>query len=285
MKRAFLTLPFAIASVSLTASEKPPARDWMPSTPGIEIHATTQWNAEEGTFEVRAAETGAIPVLTDSKPGRPLSPYQVTGEVRYEGVHSGFLEMWNHFPPSAPGAPGQSYFSRTLADSGPLGKLEGTSAWRPFVLPFFPEGASGPPSRLELNVVLPDGGSVWLRNVRLSTSDSTEWADPIAAGRLLGLIGGSAGGAIGLLSGLVGLCLRKATGRTLVTVAIVAMIVVAITGGGAIIWLSAKSHLWWALSIGAVVAIFPVFHALKQWKEACRVFGEREFRRMQAADA
>ena len=69
--------------------------------------------------------------------------------------------MWNFFPG------GGQYFSRTLADQGPMMKLAGTSGWREFVLPF---DATAPPAptRLVVNVVLQGRGSVYLGPLELS---------------------------------------------------------------------------------------------------------------------
>ncbi|MDF1851783.1 MAG: hypothetical protein P1U85_13175 [Verrucomicrobiales bacterium] len=96
--------------------------------------------------------------------------YAITGEVRYEGIEGdGFLEMWNHLP----GEAGEtdiavSFFSRTLGISGPMGKLTGTSDWRPFQLPAYVSDDSGRrPLRLTLNVVLPGKGNVEIRNLKL----------------------------------------------------------------------------------------------------------------------
>ena len=103
-----------------------------------------------------------VTVLTIEQPNVAGPRYVLTGQVRYEGVEgNGYLELWNHFPD------GGQYFSRTLADVGPLMKLQGTSGWRPFTLPFDATGAP-PPTKLVLNVVLPARGVVFLGPLRLS---------------------------------------------------------------------------------------------------------------------
>jgi hypothetical protein len=285
MKFAGSIFFFAITLVPSFASAQASSRDWCPATPGLEIQNTAKWDAAEGTFEINAGGDAVVPVLKDTKPDLSPVPYQVTGEVRYENVGTGFLEMWSHFPPIQPGLPGGSYFSRTLGEMGPMQKLEGSSGWRSFLLPFDPAGASGPPTRLELNIVLPDGGTVWLRKVRLLTTDRNDWSNPAIAGRTIGLIGGVAGATIGILSSLIGFCLRKGSGSGVVSTAIITMVAVAIAGGTAIIWISARSHLWWALGVGLILLIMPVVYALKWRKTARLAFAERELQRMQAADA
>src|SRR5919108_3645787 len=62
----------------------------------------------------------AVTILTLDAPGVTGFPYALTGMVRYHGVTgAGYLEMWNSFPN------GQRYFTRSLATSGPLKRLEG----------------------------------------------------------------------------------------------------------------------------------------------------------------
>ena len=51
-----------------------------------------------------------------------------------------------------------------------------------------------------------------------------------------------------LESSLIGFCLRRGSG--IVTAAIITMVAMAIAGGTTIIWISAKSHLRWALGVG-----------------------------------
>ena len=95
--------------------------------------------------------------------------YAVSGEIKYENVSSdGYLEMWSVFPPAHSGLPEERYFSRTLGESGPSGKISGTSSWREFSLPFNRTGASNPPTRLELNIYLPGRGVVFIAQPKLN---------------------------------------------------------------------------------------------------------------------
>ena len=118
----------------------------------------------------------SVALLTLAEPGITATQYAITGSVSYEGVHgSGYLEMWNHFPN------GGAYFSKTLGDSGPMGRLRGSSNWRPFSLPFMSDAETGAPNTLELNLVLPGPGTV-----KLGDSDSfstlTAWPPCLAPG-------------------------------------------------------------------------------------------------------
>lgn len=102
--------------------------------------------------------------------------------------------MWSWF------ANGDRYFSRTLGDSGPMQCLEGSSNWRPFTLPFFSDKKNGSPVRLVVNVVLADGGTVYLTPMKL-----VEYSDGWWTAEAAGLIGGIGGPIIGLCGVMIGI--------------------------------------------------------------------------------
>lgn len=149
-----------------------------------------------------------LPLLTIERPGIRSARYAVRGRVRYERVADGYLEMWNHVPAG-------SYFSRSLADSGPLRRLQGSSGWRAFVLPFFNRDGAPPPDRLVLNLVLAGPGTVEIGSLELvqfapgedplasSTGEPGAWWSGRQAGAL-GAIGGTALGTLGALVGWLG---------------------------------------------------------------------------------
>jgi len=88
--------------------------------------------------------------------------YAVRGQVRHDDVEgAGYLEMWNDF-----GAAGR-FFTRTMGQMGPMRTVSGTSPWRAFYLPFNATGVSGPPSALEINLVLPGKGVVEIGDMEL----------------------------------------------------------------------------------------------------------------------
>ncbi|MFO1066787.1 MAG: hypothetical protein U0892_23255 [Pirellulales bacterium] len=82
-------------------------------------------DAEQGSVIKIQRHTGSaqlVRLAAIDQPGIEVKQYMLRGRVRYENVDAiGYLEMWNIFPEPKKG----SYFSRTLAPSGPLGKLEG----------------------------------------------------------------------------------------------------------------------------------------------------------------
>jgi hypothetical protein len=131
--------------------------------------------------------------------------------------------MWSHFPN------GEALFSRTLARSGLLQRIEGTSPWRAFSLPFVSNESIGAPSMLKINVVFAGKGKIWLSPLRLVQYAPGEhamaalgawWSDQQA-----GLIGGIAGTVLGCLGGLIGTLAGLGKARRLVIALMWAMLV------------------------------------------------------------
>ncbi len=112
------------------------------------------------------------------QPGLSSPVYALKGMVRYEGVAGdAYLQMNNDFGDKG------TFFTRSLAPSGPLGKITGDSDWRPFVLPFYADrgehGGEEPPREVTLALHLPAAGTVSIREVRLYQYAAGE--DPMAA--------------------------------------------------------------------------------------------------------
>src|SRR4051812_20647563 len=88
---------------------------------------------------IQVVSEGKVPatvaLLTITQPPVKTSFYALRGEVSYSEVAGdGYLEMWSWF-----GEP--AFFSRTLGEGGPMGKLSQQSFWRAFCLPFNATGA------------------------------------------------------------------------------------------------------------------------------------------------
>lgn len=120
-------------------------------------------------------EAVAFTVLALSEPKVTQAVYAIGGQVRHDAVEGkAYLEMWNVFPD------GGRYFSRTLAAAGPLKWIKGTSAWRPFLLPFRVAKGKARPAKLVVNVVLPGRGTVEVGPLRLrqyASGDNPATAD------------------------------------------------------------------------------------------------------------
>lgn len=105
-------------------------------------------------------------LLVLEKPEVPSHHYRLVGRIKYEHVAGdGYVEMWNKIPDKG------DFFSKTLAPSGPLGKVTGTSDWRELQLPFFSE-PNLLPERLTVNLVLPGAGKVWITPLTLQKAPS-----------------------------------------------------------------------------------------------------------------
>lgn len=201
--------------------------------------------------------------------------YSVVGRVRYESVEgAGYLEMWSVF------ADGGRYFSRTLAVSGPLGKIQGTSGWRAFELPFFLEGHAAP-NRLELNLVLSGRGAVTLGPLSLTTTGGTAgwWSE-----RTAGIVGAIAGSVIGLIGAVLGVLAAKARARRFVIGALLAMVAsgaVLLCVGVAAVVAGQPSHVWYPMLLAGTI---PFVLGLALRRPLRSRYAEVELRRMRALD-
>ena len=219
---------------------------------------------------------GAVFQLAEIRnPGIRGDQYSVVGRVRYGGVEgSGYLEMWSVF------AGGGRYFTRTLASSGPLERLHGTSGWRVFRLPFFLEGHS-PPTRLELNIVLPGRGAVVLGPLSLeqSASEAAWWSE-----RTAGLLGAIVGSVIGLAGAVVGVFVARGRARRFVLLVLLGMVALgALFLGIALAAVAAGEprHVWYPALLGGVISFALGVSLLGPVR---RRYAEIELRRMRALD-
>ena len=227
-------------------------------------------------IELRAGGPGgtSIHVVTIDHPPVTSGAYAVSGQLRYDGVEGqGYLEMWSVFPD------GQRFFTRTLATAGTLAALHGESGWRRFELPFDPSGAQTP-SRLEINLVLPARGTVWLGPLRLDRAATGWWSE--RAGLQFGVILGSS---LGLVGALIGVLAGRGKARRAVLGLLLGMIVVgsALVALGAAAVLSAQPrHVWYpALTLGGLSAMLA-FVLRRPMKLR---YAADELRRIQAMDA
>ena len=152
-------------------------------------------------------------LLALPQPGITSPSYAINGELKYEGVDgTGYLEMLNHFPE------GKVYFTRTLSAFGAMRSIQGSSDWRVFSLPFYVRDESGwladRPVKLEMNLVLPGKGTVYIGPISLSMSAAGENQTKAWWGtRASGLIGGIFGGTMGLLGAITGILSSRGTAR------------------------------------------------------------------------
>jgi hypothetical protein len=204
LRRGLLSL--AVASLAVPASAQALKWDEVQSTKQLTSGTVLPPEGGSSFHRLRidgSGQASTVAILTFERPSVKGPRYALTGQVRYEGIEGvGYLELWNYFPG------GGQYFSRTLAESGPMMKLNGTSGWRTFTLPFDATGAP-PPTRLVFNLVLQGKGVVYFGPLQLvdtpggvDSRDSGGWTLEQTAG-LLGGVGGSLVGGIGALIGVL----------------------------------------------------------------------------------
>lgn len=226
--------------------------------------------------EVRIDGTGTHPLLTISDLAIASDSYAIRGSVRYEAVGgAGYLEMWSYF------ADGGAYFSRTLGSSGTVASLNGTSDGRTFEVPFFLNGSPGP-ERVELNLVLPDGGTVWIGPLELVGFDTGDaWWTEGQAG-IVGAVGGTIAGLSGAALGLLG---RRLGSRRFV----MGLLVGGAIAGGVLLLVALVAiidgqprHVWYPLGLlGVILALVDGFLI----PTMRRNYAAAELQRMHALDA
>jgi len=202
--------------------------------------------------------------------------YVVRGQVKYDGVvGDGYLELWNDF-----GSKGK-FFSRSLAERGPMGQLKGTSGWRKFELPFYAEEGMRPES-LTLNVVLPGAGNVTVTQPTIAVLDTSSqwWSEPKS-----GLIGGIFGSLVGVLGAAIG-CLsgmRKAKHLTLGLFAFtITMGAIALIAGLVAVTCRQPWHVYYPLLLGGIIDVAVLGGNLLP---VLRRYQADELRRLQALNA
>ncbi|HSB36154.1 MAG TPA: hypothetical protein VLH41_04720 [Thermoanaerobaculia bacterium] len=229
------------------------------------------------------ASPRVVPLVVIDRPGIEGPRYALRGDVRGEEIEGrAYLEMWSFFPG------GGRYFSRTLADGGPMASLAGTFSFRSFVLPFTAEPGMKP-ERLAVNVAFPGRGTVTLGPVRLVELGPGD--DPfLPTGawltfRQIGLYGGIGGGLLGVAGALVGFLSSRGQARALVLALLRGMLAVGIAS------LAALALAWWSGQPGAVLFLLFLVGAICSAVPAGmlgkirRQYEELELRRMRALDA
>jgi hypothetical protein len=232
------------------------------------------------------SEPKTVKLLDLQHPNITKFHYALEGSVRYENVKGkSYLEMWSWF------ADGNMCFSRTLGDSGPMQFLKGSSEWRPFSLPFFSNAESGTPTRIVVNLVFADKGTIYLSPLKLVQyqGDHDEvpiqrqagwWSEQDA--RWIGAVGGVLLGLLGGLVGSLGGC-GKARRFVLALCAISAVLGAASLVLGLIaMFLRQPYEVCFPLLMVGVLApgvMGPMFF-LMRW-----AYQQRELRKMAAMDA
>ena len=214
---------------------------------------------------------------------RPTSPvYVVRGQVQYRDVEgTAYLEMWSVMPD------GNRYFSRTLGAFGPTKKIRGTAAWRKFELPFNLMKLKPESVTLEINIVMPDKGTIEVTGLTVSelpTFAGSDWFLPHTDGMIGGIVGtlwGIYGGTVG---GLCGFLVPRGKGRRWLTGLILfgfGMTILQLVIGMMALLFGQPYHVWYPLILcsGIMLILTPMmFSVIKKGYE------QAELRKMQALD-
>jgi hypothetical protein len=235
--------------------------------------------------EHEAEAPARLELFAVSSPGIRQLQYAMLGQVRTTDVADGsYLEMWSHF------ADGEAFFTRTLGDVGPMQKLEGSSSWRRFSLPFRSSPETGVPSRLVVNLVLTGPGTVELSPLRLVEYADAEalqqagheggwwnWRTGAVFGTAGGILLGIVGASIGILSGL-GVAQRLVLGSLLSVYA--AGCLASIAGLAAVVG-GQPYHVFYPLLLLGIIAVAVAGPLLPVVR---RRYAQRELRRIAALD-
>jgi len=215
-----------------------------------------------------------LQLLVLEDPGVSSIRYALEGQVQYRGVEGiSYLETWNHF------SNGSAYFTRTLADSGPMGNIRGSSDWREFSLPFTSNRELGPPTRIELNVVFAGRGTVELSPIRVVQHAEPWWSWQIGV-----VIGAGGGTLLGILGGLIGTLAGLGKARPLVLASMRAMFLLGTAGavaGLAAVFLAQPFYVHLPLLLIGFVCVAvagPLFFVLR------RRYEQLELRKMASLD-
>lgn len=292
MRNLFLTLCVGMV-VCTQAAEKISTYHWAEMTRnGVELPG--ELVIEGGKTALRVQNTNEtrlqVRLLTVADPSVSASFYALRGQIKYVDVQGeGFLEMWNAFPPEAKGGAEKKFFSRTLGESGEMGKISGTSDWRSFMLPFNSTGAASSPSALEVNLILPGPGVLFLGPIELveypggapfGSTAQAWWTD-----RTGSLIGAVVGGVFGCMAGLMMWLASKGRARAFVVGATMLWIgigAVLLVLGMVALSIRQPYGVWFPLLLCGVLIVGILPSRLRTLQ---RSYEEQEFRRMEAADA
>ncbi len=243
------------------------------------------------------------PLTLSSEPGEELrmlielpdpdisSPvYALKGRIRYEDVEGeGFLQMDNHF-----GELG-TFYTKTVAQAGPLRNITGSSNWRTFVLPFYAnsgdQDADAPPvpEKLTLTLFLPGAGTVSIGDVALYQYAPGE--DPLAmaggwfGGRVAGLLGAIGGTLLGIWGAVIGVLSARGKARGFVLGSANALLgigVFCLIGGVVALGMGQPYAVYYTLFLFGVI-IVAVIGTMR--RSLASRYEEVELKRMQSMDA
>jgi hypothetical protein len=263
--------------------------DTVPEQVGTEGGAAVSIEPDSGHGNVlcvrnTAGDPARVVLWESSTPAVESLRYAIAGHVRYAGVKpAGYVELLSTMED------GGEYFTRTMAEAGPLAQLAGESAWRRFALPFQSSEETGYPTKLVLALYLPGAGQVWLGPLSVVELGPDE---PVFAGaggwwgvRFSGFLGGLGGALVGIVSAVIGCLCGLGRARRVAFAMIHAMLAVSgllLVLGMVAVLAGQPFHVFFPLLLlGAIPGL--VFGV--NLRTIRRAYEQRELRRMAALDA
>jgi hypothetical protein len=239
--------------------------------PWTDMPDRTNVSVVDGDLVVTGKKETTQTVLLDlPSPAVPSHQYLLVTDIRYEGVQGqAFFDMQNSFPGRG------TFFTRSLADVGPMASLTGTSDWRNLQLPFSAEPGMKP-DRITVSLIMPGEGTVHVRPFRLTFAPTTA----TILGPLLPMLAFMAVGLLWLLS--CTLRIRPALAQRLVLTSGVLFSMFVVAGVTAYVfgWIPYLTPLQFAIpSAGCAVGCFT------SWYRRRGQLALDELRAMRAADA
>ncbi len=287
MKRILIGL-CALAILSVRAENTLTVREinWQqiknerPETPGSVENSSAPEGHPALLLENSSGQPRTFELLAIPNPGIKTVQYAVSGRIKYENViGDGYMEMWSQFGDG-------HYFSRTLGVAGPMRKIQGTSGWREFALPFDSTGAPAKLNQLKINLVLPGNGKVWIGPLQISEvtlsgmQTRAWWSDQTA-----GWVGGIGGALLGILFAACGWLAQRGKARGIVLAFHTLILVfgaLSVVAGLCAVFVSQPYGVYYPLLLIGVLGI--VFGALGL-TQCRRKYADDEYRKMLAADA
>lgn len=213
--------------------------------------------------------------------------YQLEGTVRYEDVEQpGYLELWNHFAGQG------SFFTRTTGSGGLMQSIHGSSETRDCMLPFQSNVDAGAPTKLEINLVLPAKGKVWIGPFQVYefTDNDMDFGTAANSGawwndQMGGLVGGVLGTVFGLLGALIGTLSGMGRGQRFVIgvcVATIAFGAICLVAGVTAWAMSQPYAVYYPLLLTGVIGTVVVSSVLPGIRNR---FAQAELHRIEAMDA
>lgn len=281
----FVLPVLCLARTVLAADDGAPLSFQNPAESGSERYKLVKGDrpgaspGESAEIQGQEGQESLAKILEVTNPPVASHQYVVRGRVKYDNVQgAAFIEMWNDFGDEG------AYFTRTMAEVGPMRKITGTSDWRDLELPFLAEPGMRP-KKLTINVVMPGAGSITISPLTVHVFDGpgagSGWWSPQEGG----LVGGLAGTALGLLGATIGILAGRCRAK-LVVLSLFAMGLacgtISLIAGVAALVAKQPYHVTYPLLLVGLIALC-VFGPLLP--NVLKRYRAEELRRMAALDA